>query len=57
MRTYPVNDLIDQDTDSDQPDCVCGPAVEHVPYSVGPDGWVIVHNSLDGREESEAQAA
>jgi hypothetical protein len=30
--------------------CVCGPGVEFVPSANGPDGWLVVHHALDGRE-------
>ena len=33
--------------------CACGPTVELVPSGRG-DGWLIVHHSLDGREQREA---
>nr|WP_145982981.1 hypothetical protein [Pseudonocardia sp. AL041005-10] len=33
--------------------CPCGPSTEHVPNEHGPDGWVITHHSLDGREHYE----
>lgn len=46
----PVNDLIEHDTTSD--DCICGPAFELVPTDHG-DAWLVVHNSLDGRELGE----
>lgn len=36
----------------DEP-CVCGPDLEHVPVSGGPDGWLVTHHSLDGREAGE----
>jgi hypothetical protein len=49
VHCYPVNDLVEHDTGTDQSDCVCGPEVEHVPNPDGPDGWLITHHSLDGR--------
>lgn len=50
----PIGDLIEHDTSTDQPDCVCGPTVEFVPGDDdGSDGWLISHNSLDGRERFE----
>lgn len=52
VHTIPVDDLIEHDTDHDT-DCVCGPAAELVRNDYGPDGWLIVHNSLDGRERFE----
>lgn len=48
IHTYPVNDLIEHDTESDE--CVCGVQVEAVPNPDGSVGWLIIHNSLDGRE-------
>lgn len=51
VHVYPIGDLIEHDTDSD--DCVCGPTTEHVPGDDGGDGWVITHHSLDGREAHE----
>jgi len=46
QHVYPVADLIDHDTDTD--DCVCGPTTEFG------DGWAVVtHHSLDGRETKE----
>lgn len=51
VHVYPVGDLVDHDTTGES-DCVCGPRVEHVPCD-GPDGWVVVHRSLDGRESAE----
>jgi hypothetical protein len=34
--------------------CPCIPSAELVPGEDGPDGWLITHHSLDGRELSEA---
>lgn len=31
----------------------CRPSVEHVPNPHGPDGWVVTHHALDGREHLE----
>lgn len=33
--------------------CACTPSVEHVPNTYGPDGWLVTHHSLDGREHRE----
>ncbi|WP_222840698.1 hypothetical protein [Actinosynnema mirum] len=38
---------------SETDDCVCGPTSELVPNPHGPDGWLVVHHSLDGRERTE----
>ncbi len=38
----------------DDESCVCVPDVEYVPAEDGgPDGWLIIHHSLDGREQRE----
>lgn len=50
---FPVRDLIEHDTDTDDPDCLCGPSVEPVKRDDGGMSWLIVHHSLDGRELSE----
>lgn len=46
----PVNDLVAHDSSDD---CVCHPRLEAVLEAGGPDGWVWVHHSLDGREARE----
>lgn len=56
VHVYPDADLIEHDTDTDQPDCICGPEVECVPNDGGPDGWLISHHSLDRREEREKKS-
>lgn len=33
--------------------CACGPSTELVANDDGPDGWMVVHHSLDGREQHE----
>ncbi|WP_170931965.1 hypothetical protein [Brachybacterium massiliense] len=50
FHVYPVDDLIAHDTETE--DCICGPKIELVPSETG-DGWLITHNSLDGREAKE----
>lgn len=54
LHVLPIGDLIEHDTATAEPDCVCGPRTELVE---GPDGssagWVIVHHALDGREREE----
>ena len=49
VHVLPINDLIEHEDVGDS--CVCGPDVEFVSG-----GQVIVHHSLDGREEHEADA-
>lgn len=51
VHVYPVNDLIQHNTDSDE--CLCGPTVEAVMADDGSCGWMVTHNSLDGREFRE----
>ena len=53
MRAHvmPVNDLVTHDVDDD---CICGPSTQIVIRDDGSSGWVIVHHSLDGREQQEA---
>lgn len=53
VHTYPVADLIEHDTRSG--DCLCGPTVEPVTADDGAIGWLIVHHSLDGREQAETR--
>jgi len=50
VHVTPRNDIVWHVTTED---CVCGPEVEHVPNSDGPDGWLYTHHSLDGREANE----
>lgn len=55
MTTYhvmPVNDLIQHDSASDDA-CACGPTTQPVPREDGSMGWLVVHHSLDGREQRE----
>lgn len=51
VHTYPVDDLIDHDTDGG--DCPCGPTTEPVMRDDGSNGWLVIHSSLDGREARE----
>lgn len=48
VHVLPVQDLIEHT----EGDCVCGPATEPVKRPDGSVGWLITHNSLDGREAS-----
>lgn len=45
-----INDLVEHTCSED---CVCGPTPDPVKRDDGSVGWVIVHHSLDGREERE----
>jgi hypothetical protein len=49
VHILPINDLIEHEEEGDE--CVCGPDVEFVSG-----GRVVVHHSLDGREEHEPDA-
>ena len=53
IHVYPLADLIEHDTDSDE--CVCGPETIPVERDDGSFGWVISHHSLDGRERYEGE--
>lgn len=37
-------------------DCVCGPCLDREPRADGSNGWLVIHASLDGREQEEEQA-
>lgn len=50
-HVYPLDDLIEHDLDTDE--CVCGPADVPVERDDGSIAWMVVHNSLDGRELHE----
>lgn len=45
--------VIEAAGNGDDQGCVCQPAVECVPRDNGPDGWIVTHHSLDGREWAE----
>jgi len=53
LHVAPVGDLIEHDTSTREADCVCGPATTPVKHEDGSVGWLIAHNSLDGREQHE----
>lgn len=50
LHVTPIGDLVDHDTSTAEPDCVCGPEVRPVTQDDGSVGWLLVHHSLDGRE-------
>lgn len=56
QHAHPLNDLIDHDTSTEDADCVCGPTIRPVEQDSGGIGWLIVHNSLGGREKHEGAA-
>ena len=54
VHVLPINDLVKhEDVDTS---CVCGPQEQPVKRDDGSVGWVVVHNSLDGRELREGGA-
>lgn len=53
VHIRPTNDGVEHDTSSTEPDCACGPDVRPVQRDDGSIGWLIVHHSLDGREQTE----
>lgn len=53
-HVWPLDDDVQHDTDNDDGDCVCGPAIEPVERDDGSIGWLITHHSLDGRERHES---
>ncbi|MDI5965735.1 hypothetical protein [Streptantibioticus silvisoli] len=50
LHVRPIDDLIEHDTSTEEPNCLCGPTVKPVKQDDGSMGWLIVHASLDGRE-------
>lgn len=53
-HVIPVDDLTTHTDDGlDDGGCICGSRIEPVKLEDGSVGWVIVHNSLDGREQAE----
>jgi hypothetical protein len=52
VHVVPVNDLLAHDLEGE--DCACLVTVEPVMAENGSCGWLIVHNSWDGREHREA---
>lgn len=55
VHVHPVADLVDHEIESD--DCICGPRIDAVKREDGSIGWLVVHHSLDGREQHERAAA
>jgi hypothetical protein len=57
LHVYPQNDLIGHDTSTSEAGCACGPQQRPVAREDGSVGWLLVHNSLDGRELTEGSHA
>jgi hypothetical protein len=53
LHVTPLCDLVVHDTSTAEPDCVCGPEVRPAAQEDGSVGWLLVHHSLDGREQAE----
>jgi len=57
VHVLPAADLVEHDTES--LDCICGPDLEYADPETGetyPDGPLVSHHSLDGREARAALA-
>lgn len=54
-HVHPVDDLIEHDTNGTP--CACGPRERPVKADDGSVNWIVVHNSLDGRELAEPDYA
>lgn len=52
FHVVPINDLIDHDTSTDTPNCICRPNTEFVE---GKERYLIIHHSLDDREKHETR--
>lgn len=50
LHVHPLADLIEHQMNDD---CPCGPRQEPVKRDDGSMGWLVVHHSLDGREQHE----
>lgn len=53
IHVLPIGDLIDHDSKGDE--CVCGPTSQPVKRDDGSVGWLVVHHSLDRREDAEVE--
>jgi hypothetical protein len=53
LHVTPIGDLVDHDTSTTEADCVCGPEVRPADQDDGSIGRLLVHHSLDGREQTE----
>ncbi len=55
-HVVPVDDIVKHDTSASEADCICGPETRPEKREDGSMGWLIVHHSLDGREQHEKTA-
>ncbi|MGQ4343591.1 hypothetical protein [Streptomyces sp. SAS_275] len=53
LHVTPIRDAVGHDTSTAGADCVCGPEVRPAPQDDGSTGWLLVHHSLDGREQGD----
>lgn len=53
LHVAPIGDLVDHDTGTAEADCVCGLEARPAAQEDGSVGWLLVHHSLDGREQVE----
>ncbi|MFD4397203.1 hypothetical protein [Kitasatospora sp. NPDC058478] len=56
-HVFPLDDLVEHNTTTEEPNCVCGPTTVPVERDDGSMAWLIVHHSLDGRERHEEGAS
>lgn len=50
LHVVPIADLVEHTSDDD---CSCGPTVKPIKGADGAVDWLMVHHSLDGREQGE----
>ena len=54
LHIHPLGDLIEHQMDDG---CPCGPLQKPVKSHDGSVSWLVVHHSLDGREQRERKSA
>jgi hypothetical protein len=52
LHVVPLGDAVEHTADDD---CVCGPTAKPITRDDGSIGWLMIHNSLDGREHHEPE--
>ncbi len=50
LHVVPLGDAVEHSADDD---CVCGPSLKPIAGKDGSIVWLMVHHSLDGREQTE----
>ncbi|MFZ3592326.1 hypothetical protein [Streptomyces sp. BH104] len=53
LHVTPLHDQVGHDTSTAEPDCVCGPEGRPAAQEDGSVGRLLVHHSLDGREQGQ----